>query len=434
MIAYIDGLVNKDLIDRDIILPIKSKKFDGDIYTAIKVIYNEVDDINICIQNVLQGNVALFYENNKNILVIEEFKQWDKRQVDEPSAEVVIRGPREGFTENIRTNTSLLRRKIKTPDLVFEKLILGKQTNTIINIVYIDGIVNQDVLKELKRRLAKINTDSILESGHIEQYIEESPFSPFSGVGVTQKPDIVAAKILEGRVAVICDGTPHVLTVPDLFFENLRSAEDYYDRSLITSINRLLRLFGLFITILLPALYVAITTYNQEMIPYVFLNSLITSTVKTPMPAAAEIFLLILFFNLIKEAGIRLPKGVGSAITIVGSLIIGEAAVNAGLVGAPMVIIVALTSVTSFVQPNLNEFVIIYRLLFLILASVMGLIGIGSGIVIMLTQLISKTSFGIPILSTFSKSEMKDSVIRFPLESLKYRPPSIAKDNVKRRG
>jgi spore germination protein KA len=201
MIAYIDGLVNKDLIDRDIILPIKSKKFDGDIYTAIKVIYNEVDDINICIQNVLQGNVALFYENNKNILVIEEFKQWDKRQVDEPDAEVVIRGPKEGFNENLRTNTSLIRRRIKTPDLVFEKMILGKRTNTIINIVYIEGIVNQDVLKELKRRLAKISTDSILESGQIEQYIEESPFSPFSGIGITQKPDIVASRILEGRVA-----------------------------------------------------------------------------------------------------------------------------------------------------------------------------------------------------------------------------------------
>jgi spore germination protein KA len=185
---------------------------------------------------------------------------------------------------------------------------------------------------------------------------------------------------------------------------------------------------------LLPALYVAITTYSQEMIPYVFLNSLITSTIRTPLPEAAEIFLLILMFELIKEAGLRLPKGVGSAITIVGSLIIGEAAVNAGIVSAPTVIIVALTAVTSFVQPNLNEFIVMYRMIFLLLASVMGLIGIGSGIVIMLTQLISKTSFGIPIMSTFSKSEMKDSVIRFPLESLKYRPQSIAKDNVRRRG
>lgn len=253
--------------------------------------------------------------------------------------------------------------------------------------MYIDGIVNQDVLKELKRRMSEIDTDSVLESGHIEQYIEDNPLSPFSCMGVTQKPDIVAERILEGRVAVLCDGTPHVLTIPEMFMENIHTGEDYYNRTLFSTIIRILRVIGLLITVMLPGIYIAVTTFSQEMLPSVFLNNIITSSQKTPMPAAAEIFLMILLFELLKEAGTRLPRAVGSAITIVGSLIIGDAAVNAGIVSAPMVIVVALTAVTGFILPNLSEFIIIYRLVFLLLGGTMGLVGIGSGIFIMLTQL-----------------------------------------------
>lgn len=433
MIVYIDGLVNNDLIDRDIITPLKSNNFNGDIFLTIKAVYEVVDDIPSFTEAILQGNVAVFYGNSKKVLVI-GLKQWDKRAVEIPEAEAVIRGPKEGFTESIRTNTALIRRKIRTNKLVVENSFIGKQTKTTVSIVYIEGIVNKDVLEELKYRMSKINTDSILESGHIEQYIEENHLAPVSGIGVTQKPDVVAVRILEGRIAILCDGTPHVLTVPEVFIENIHTSEDYYNRPLLCTIIRILRVIGLFITVTLPGLAVAIMTYNQEMVPSVFLTNLITATEKTPLPEAAEIFLLLLMFELLKEAGTRLPKTIGSAITIVGSLIIGDAAVNAGIAGAPMVIVVALTSVTGFIIPNLNEFVIIYRIFILFMGSTMGLIGIGSGIFIMLTQLISTKSFGIPILSSFSKNEAKDSVIRFPLKFLNYRPSSIAKDNVKRRG
>jgi spore germination protein KA len=431
LLVYIDGLINKDITDRDIITPLKSRDFDGNFALALKAGYKTIEDIPTFVNEVVNGNVAIFHQNSRKIIIV-DFKQWDRRAVEPPDSEAVIRGPKEGFTENIRTNTSLIRRKIKNPNLVFENIVLGRQTNTIVELVYVDGIVNQDVLKELKRRISEIDTDSVLESGHIEQYIEENPLSPFSCMGVTQKPDILATRILEGRVAVLCDGTPHVLTIPEMFIENIHTGEDYYNRALFTTIIRILRIIGLFITIMLPGMYVAVVTFNQEMLPPVFLINIITSSQKTPMPAAAELFLMILMFELLKEAGTRLPKAVGSAITIVGSLIIGDAAVNAGIVSAPMVIVVALTAVTGFILPNLSEFIIIYRLVFLFLGSTMGLIGIGSGIVIMLTQLISANSFGIPILSSFSKNEMKDMVLRFPLWSLKYRPSSIAKNNVKR--
>jgi spore germination protein KA len=223
-----------------------------------------------------------------------------------------------------------------------------------------------------------------------------------------------------------------VLTVPALFVENIQTSEDYYNGVVLAGIQRILRILGIFISVMLPGLAVSVITYNQEMIPSVFLISLISSTQKTPLPAGAEIFFLILMFELLKEAGTRLPRTDGSAITIVGALIIGDAAVNAGIVGAPSVIIVALTAITSFIAPSLNEFTLIYRLTFLLLGGTMGLIGVGAGVVIMLTQLISTCSFGIPILSSFSRYERRDTALRFPWRTMKYRPVTIAKDNVRR--
>ena len=432
MVVYIDGLVNKDLLDRDVITPLKSCDFSGDLSLTLKTQYKEAADISTFIDEVVQGNAALFYEKSKFIYIV-DLKQWDKRSVESPNVEATIRGPQEGFTESIRTNTALLRRKIKSPKLIIENVTIGRQSNTPIGIAYVDGIVNQEVLKELRERLSKIDTDAIFESGEIEQYLDQHTFSPVSGIGLTQRPDYVARKILEGRVAILCDGTPDVLTIPELFMENLQTGEDYYYRVLITSAIRILRLIGLFIAVILPGLAVAVITYNQEMMPPVFLASLIAATEKTPLPASAEVFLLILMFELLKEAGTRLPKAVGSAITIVGALIIGDAAVNAGIVSAPAVIIVALTAVSSFIVSNLTEFILLYRLLYLILGSTMGLIGIATGVVISLTQLITTSSFGIPILSSFSKQELKDTIIRFPLWSMKFRPAAITKDNVRRR-
>lgn len=432
MIIYIDGLVSKDLLDRDVISPLKAEGFNGDLHLAIKTYYKEVNNISMAIDEVLQGQTALFYEGSKKAFII-DIKQWDKRSVETPDSETTLLGPREGFTESIRTNTALLRRKLRTPKLMIESTIIGRQGNTPIGIAYVEGIVNQDVLRELKDRLSAMDTDAVFSSGSIQQYLCKSKFSPISGIGSTQKPDVAAARILEGRVAVFCDGTPYVLTIPELFIENLQTSDDYYGGTLNALALRILRLFGLFVAIVIPGLSVAVITYSHEMMPEVFLQTLIAATQKMPLPAGAEVLLLILMFELLKEAGIRLPKAVGSAITIVGALIIGDAAVKAGIVSAPAVIIVASAAVASFIVPTLSEFVILYRLLFLFLGGTMGLVGIGTGMVIMLIHLVSTESFGIPILSSFSKYELKDSILRAPLQSMKYRPTAIAKDNVRRR-
>lgn len=431
LIISIDGLTNKDLIDRDIITPLKSPHFDGDIRNALKTVYSEAEDMQEVVEQVLNGNVAVIYDGFKKALIA-DFKSWDKRGVETPDAETVIRGPKEGFTENFRTNTSLLRRKIKTPDLIFEHFELGRQTRTAVAIVYIKGIVNKQVLSLLREKIEKINIDSVLETGHIEQLIDENTFSPVSGIGLTQKPDIAATKILEGRILVMCDGTPHVLYVPELFIENFHNPDDYYNRVMFVSILRFLRLFGLFTSVLLPGLFVAVLTFDQQMIPSVFLNNIIASTEMTPMPIGAEIFFLILMFELLRESGLRLPRTVGSAISIVGALIMGDAAVRAGIVSAPSVIVVALMAVSSFIVPNLVEFITVYRLIYLFLGGTMGLVGIGIGLVIMLIQLCSLKSFGVPVFSSFEKEDLRDSIIRFPLKKLMYRPSAIAKENKKR--
>jgi spore germination protein KA len=220
--------------------------------------------------------------------------------------------------------------------------------------------------------------------------------------------------------------------MPELFIENLQRAEDYYHRAPIATFLRIIRLMGFLISVMLPGLYVAMATFNPEMLPPFFLVTIISAMERTPFPEAIEILFLVLMMELLKESGTRLPKTLGSAVSIVGALIIGEAAVNAGLVSAPSVIIVALSAVSGFIVPNLNEFTTLYKIIFILLGSIMGLIGIGTAMIIMLTQLISVRSFGVPIMSFFHRSDLKDGLLRFPTSLLRYRPASIQKDNLKR--
>jgi spore germination protein KA len=429
ILVFVDGMVDKDLLERDIITPLKTPYFDGDIYASVKTTIKETKVYKEMVSNVLDGNVILCYGD---MFYIFDIKKWSTRAVEKPDSENVTRGPMEGFNEDLTTNTSLLRRKIRNPNLVYEKHRIGKQSNTIVVVAYIDGIVNRDILNKVNEKLNEIDTDIVLESGKLEQYIEKNNFSSVSGIGMSQKPDIVASKILEGRVAIFCDGTPHVLTIPELFIENIHTAEDYYHRTYFGNFLRILRIIALFISIFLPGVSISIINFNPEMLPATFLVSLIASTEKTPFPEALEILFLILMLELLKESGTRLPKTIGSAVSIVGALIIGEASVNAGLVSAPTVIIVALTAVSSFIIPNLNEFTTIYRLVFLFLGSTFGIIGIGSGIIFMIANLCSINSFGVPIMAFFTSDEIKDSFILFPLKSLTKRPQVIAKDNIKR--
>ena len=436
MVCYIEGFIDKDLLDKDIIKPIilnldNPKDIEKIIYISGM---EESSSLQEVADNMIYGSVALFIDRISKCYII-SLNCWEKRAIEEPQAEAVVRGSKEGFIEDLTTNKVMIRRRIRNNDLVFEDYIIGKETKTKISIAYIQGIVNENILKEVKKRIDNIDIDGILESGYIEQLIEDSHISLISTIGNTQKPDVVAGKLLEGRVAVLCDNTPHVLTMPKFFIEDIQSSEDYYSRPFYATFLRWLRIFSLFLSIILPGLYVALQTFHQEMIPTVLLITMAGAREGVPFPAVIEAFLMTLILELIKESGIRLPKAVGSAVSIVGALVLGQAAVEAGIVSAPMVIIVAATAIAEFAVPPLTESIIIYRFVFIFLGGFMGLYAITCGLIMIIIHIISLNSFGVPYafpLAPENKQGLKDSVVRFPLRDLIFRPKALEKRNIRR--
>lgn len=434
LICYIEGLINKDLLDRDIIKPIiNNLNSPKDIKNVLYVSnLKEIDLIEDVAGEMTYGSVGIFI-NGINQCYVVSLNEWEKRAVEEPQAEAVVRGPKEGFIEDILVNKTMLRRRIRNKDLVFEDYTIGKQTKTKISISYIQGLVNEEVLKEVKKRIGDIDIDGILESGYIEQLIEDSPTSLISTIGDTQKPDVVAGKLLEGRIGVFCDGSPHVLTIPKLFIEDIQASEDYYSRPFYATFLRWLRVFSLFLSIVLPGLYVALQTFHQEMIPTVLLITMAGAREGVPFPAVIEAFVMILILELIKESGIRLPRAVGSAVSIVGALVLGQAAVEAGLVSAPMVIVVAATAIAEFAVPSLTEGIIIYRFMLILLGGFMGLYAMTCGLIAIIVHIISLNSFGVPYgfpLAPSDRQGLKDSIIRFPLQELIFRPKVLEKRNM----
>lgn len=447
-LLFLDGLVNPSTINDSVIKPLMhdSRLFCGgetfDISSMDQIrdrllAVGEVETVythNEVIEACLSGNAVLAAEGFCKALNIGA-KGWEKRAVTEPSSETAIRGPREGFTENLRTNTSMIRRKIKDPALKIRSQVIGRRTHTQINILYIDGIADPELVREVERRLKKIDTDAILAAGYVEQYIEDSPYTAFPTIWCSEKPDAVAGKLLEGRVAIAVDGAPFVMTVPMLFIENFQSAEDYITRSHYATMMRILRLIAFFISLLTPALYIAFSSYHQEMIPTTLLFTMAASSEGIPFPAAVEMSIMMLIFEILREAGIRMPRPIGQTISIVGALVMGEAAVQAGIVGAPVVIVVAITAVTSFAIPFISDAISLFRWFLLIMASTMGSFGITVGIFIILVHLASLRSFGahyLAPLAPFQKADLKDTAVRVPLWAMHTRPRATNPQNMKR--
>jgi len=381
----------------------------------------------------LAGDTALLLEGCASGLLIST-KGWDKRSVTEPQSETVVRGPREGFTENLRTNTALIRRKIRFGGLRVDHMTVGRKTRTDVCLMYLDGVAKPEVVETVKYRIGHMDVDSILESGYIEEYIEDAPFSPFPTVGYSEKPDVVAARILEGRVAIVVDGTPFVLTAPMLFVESFQTAEDYYERPLYASLTRILRFVAYLITIFAPAVYIALTAFHQELIPTTLLFTIANAREGTPFPVFVEALIMVFAFEILREAGIRLPRPVGQAISIVGALVMGDAAVSAGLVGAPMVITIAVTAVAGFLVPTQNESASILRIVMMMLASFAGFYGVSMGFLAMLIHLATLNSFGVTYFDGFDwTSDLQDSMVRMPLWSMVRRPKNIARGDTTRR-
>lgn len=394
----------------------------------------EISDLDKLLVSLLSGNVILLLDGYATGFEI-GLKEWEGRGVTESSNESVIRGPKESFTENIRTNSALIRRKIKDPNLWMESRVIGRVTKTDVAIMYLEGIVDQALLKEVRSRLDRIDIDSILESGYIEELIQDEALTPFPTLYNSERPDVVAAGILEGRVAILVDGTPFVLLAPALFVQLFQAAEDYYGRGGISSALRLLRYFCFLIAFLAPSFYIAITTFHQEMIPPELLFSLLAQREQIPFPAAFEVVLMEIAFEILREASIRMPKAVGSAISIVGTLVIGQAAVEAGLVSAALIIVVSTTAIASFVFPT-NDLSIATRLLrfpLIFLAASFGLFGIMIGVILLILHLCHLHSFGVPYMSSmapFRKNEQKDTLVRLPFWFMHTRPKLLRQNNL----
>ena len=444
-LVYIDGLTDAKVINNQVLKPLMnstgqetSKHGSGTEWVEECLLtvggVNRSDSLAGLIEAVLTGDTALIIESQTTALLIST-KGWEKRGVSEPDTEVIVKGPRDGFTETLRTNTALLRRKIGHPALTFEKIVVGKKTRTDINIAYLRSVTNEKLVGEVRRRLKRIDTDGILAAGFVEQYIEDAPFSPFITVGYTERPDVCAARILEGRVAIMIDGTPVVSTVPMLFIESFQSPDDYNFRPFYATFIRWFRYSAYVTSIMLPGLYVALSSFHIEMVPTSLLITMAAATEGTPFPSVAEALGMGLVFEILREAGIRLPRPIGQAVSIVGALVIGEATVSAGLVGAPVVIVVAFTAITSFVVPTQADSGAILRFTFTILAGMFGAYGIIAGFLIVFIHLAGLRSFGVPYLAPIApliSQDLKDVVVRMPLWAMLTRPRSIYQQDPER--
>lgn len=375
-----------------------------------------------------EGKAALLIEGSTNALLI-GLAGYESRSVEEPVSEPVVRGPREGFTESLHMNFSLIRRRIGSPLLRFEVRTIGRWTRTKVAIAYIHGLAGDSLVQEVRRRLDAIDIDGILDTSYIEEFIEDSPYTVFPQVLNTERPDIVVSNLLEGRVAILCDGSPFVLIVPTTFWALMTAGEDHYQRWDGATLIRMLRYVLVCLVVLLPSMYVAATTFHPEMLPGSMLISIAAAREAVPFSSFTEMFAMEVTFEVLREAGLRLPRPIGQTIGIVGAIIIGEAAVQAQLVSAPVVIIVAFTGVSSFVIPhyNLGIALRIVRFPILILAGTFGIFGIAMGLLLIVLHLAALRSFGQPYLSPMSPlraSDLKDSVVRLPRWAM-YRRPHV---------
>lgn len=383
-------------------------------------------DIDKIIDAILDGQVAFFADGEERVMLF-PIRQVEVRQIGEATNESVIRGPKEAFVEDIATNLTLIRRKLKTPALKVERMTLGRLTKSSVMIVYIDTVCKPKLVEEVKLRMSRIDIDGVLSSHYIEEFIEDNPYSPFPQVIYTERPDTMSAALLEGRVGIICDGSPNPIVVPATMTMMLQSAEDYYQRFIASTWIRWIRFMFLTISLLLPSFYIAVTTFHPEMMPPTLLITVAASRESVPFPAIVEAFAMELAFEGLREAGLRIPKTIGQTISIIGALIIGQAAVQAGLVSTPMVIVVSITGVASFIIPH-YELGLTFRLLrfpIMLLATTFGLFGMIIAVFLIYLHLVTLRSFGTPYLAPiapFNRKDLKDTLLRAPWWKMRTRP------------
>ncbi len=389
----------------------------------------EVDkqtELNDILLSIMIGKVILLIDGAQAALTIDVIG-YEHRGVEAPKTEAVIRGPRDSFTESVIQNIMLIRRRLRDPDLVFEKLTIGERGKNDVVVAYIQHLAQPELVEEVLTRISKIDIDVVLDSGYIEQLIEDDWWTPFNTMQDAERPDEVAAGLVEGRVAILVDNSPFALLVPTTFNTQMMSPEDYYVRWSSANFVRLIRFVASFAAFITPALYISLVAFHPEMIPSQLALSIAATRNGIPFPSFVEALVMELALELLREAGIRLPGPIGQTIGIVGGLVIGDAAVRAGIVSPIMVIVVAMTAIAGFVIPTytLSFGLRISRFFLMILAGFLGLYGLVLGLLIILGHLATLTSFNVSYLSPwapFNFRDLRDSFIRAPWQKLKRRP------------
>lgn len=440
-VIFIDGLVDKDTIHDNVLRPLMQEARDKEPEKVRKGLFELVKEGNVsvgeikeistlkeAVEGVLVGDTVLLVDGYEKIIIIGS-RGAPARGIDQSESETLIRGPRDGLVETFKFNTGLIRKRIRDNKLKIKNMQIGDRSKTDIAVLYIEDIANPNLVEEVKRRLKSIKIDAILESSYIEQFIEDKHYTPFPQIESTERPDAVASALYQGRVAIVVDNTPFSLIVPGTLATFMQSPEDYYQRWLISTLTRLVRYLATLISLFAPALYIALTSYHPGLMPTQLALYVAAARVNVPFPAFIEAFIMEITLEFLREAGTRMSGPIGTTISIVGGLVIGQAAVEAGVVSPLMVIIVAVTAIASFIIPN-YELAGGFRVLrfgIMVLASILGLYGVMLGFVLIGIHLVNLTSFGVPYMTPFStlgkvKEDLKDTFIKFPVTKLGNRP------------
>lgn len=451
-IAYIDSMTDKNFISNYTIRPLMSKNnfenfvsfenskllidhINNNVISANEV--QKLKDFSCITYEILGGNTALFIDKCDECIVISS-RGFDKRSIDKPSTENVVFGSQEGFTENLRTNITIINRLIKNENLRTEMLKVGKTNKLNCAVMYMNGVTNSKVVDEVKRRINNIDADLVIGGGMLCQYIEDNPMMLFPQILITERPDRTAAFLVEGKVAIIAEGTPFANIAPATFYHIIQTSEDTMLRWQYGSFLRIIRILGVIFALFLPSIYISLTLFHQEAIPTELLMSISKAKEQVPFPTIIEILMLEISFEVIREGGIRVPGLIGQTLGIVGALILGQAAVSAGLVSPILIIVAAITGIGSFTMPNYSFGISlrILRFFFIIVSSILGFYGISIGIFIIGCIACSMKSFGVPFLSPVAPkcSSGNDLVLRAPIEKGKHRPDYLNAQDKTRKG
>lgn len=431
---FLDGVLDRTVFEIAVLKQLKQAEvFEPPYNDAInKLVFNSeavqtCDDFDDFIKQIAMGNAGFVIDKADAFYTLSSIK-FPTRAITEPPVSNVLHGPREGFTEDLKTNLTLIRRRLRTPKLVFSSFKVGKYSQTNVTICYIKGVAMPEIVKQIKEKIAAINIDGIIDTSYIARFLEERKYTIFTQVGINEKPDVVCGKMLEGRVAIVADGSPVVITLPYVALENFQADEDYYIKSPRASLTRVIRALAEFIAIFMPAAYVALQEFQYNMFPLKFLTQIMNSIFGLPLTPTLEMLTVLIIFEILNEASMRMPKYVGMALSVVGAIVLGETAVNAGLLSMPAVLVMAISTIGLYCVPDEANAASILRLTFVVISGVLGIYGLTIAGVMLIAYLTNMRSYGTSYLAPFAPllpHDLSDTLYKADITDSKTRPYSI---------